>query len=144
MPSRPGTSERRVVAVVLYELGGAELTPEVDAAVRDVLGDDTRFEALAGGRMVAVLGVERSKGDEAMRAARAGLAVANAIPSARVTVEPKKSAVLTVNTVWSNKKRSGSRDHRIRLYTPTRLAELCADAGLIAIVSPTCGSQSAV
>ncbi|MEO5728870.1 MAG: AAA family ATPase, partial [Byssovorax sp.] len=86
MPSRPGTSERRVVAVVLYELGGAELTPEVAAAVRDVLGDDTRFEALAGGRMVAVLGVERSKGDEAMRAARAGLAVANAIPSARVTV----------------------------------------------------------
>ncbi len=86
MPSRPGTSERRVVAVVLYELGGAELTPEVAAAVRDVLGNDTRFEALAGGRMVAVLGVERSKGDEAMRAARAGLAVANAIPSARVTV----------------------------------------------------------
>ena len=86
VPSRPGTSERRVVAVVLYELGGAELTPQVDTAVRDVLGDDTRFEALAGGRMVAVLGVERSKGDEAMRAARAGLAVANAIPSARVTV----------------------------------------------------------
>ena len=86
IPSRPGTSERRVVAVVLYDLGGAELTPEVDASVRDVLGDDTRFEALAGGRMVAVLGVERSKGDEAMRAARAGLAVANAIPSARVTV----------------------------------------------------------
>ena len=86
VPSRPGTSERRVVAVVLYELGGAELTPEVAAAVRDVLGDDTRFEALAGGRMIAVLGVERSKGDEAMRAARAGLAVANAIPSARVTV----------------------------------------------------------
>ena len=41
------------------------------------------------------------------------------------------SGVLTVNTVWSNKKRSGSRDHRIRLYTPTRLAELCADVGLI-------------
>ncbi len=86
VPSRPGTSERRVVAVVLYDLGGAELTPEVDAVVRDVLGDDTRFEAIAGGRRVAVLGVERSQGDEAMRAARAGLAVANAIPSARVTV----------------------------------------------------------
>src|SRR3569833_2074126 len=41
------------------------------------------------------------------------------------------SGVLTVNTVWSNKKRSGSRDQRIRLYTPTRLAELCADVGLI-------------
>jgi SAM-dependent methyltransferase len=41
------------------------------------------------------------------------------------------SGVLTVNTVWAGKKRSGSRDHRIRLYTATRLAELCADAGLI-------------
>ncbi|HEY4305613.1 MAG TPA: methyltransferase domain-containing protein [Gemmatimonadaceae bacterium] len=41
------------------------------------------------------------------------------------------SGVLTVNTVWSGKKRQGTRDHRIRLYTPTRLAELCADAGLI-------------
>ncbi len=41
------------------------------------------------------------------------------------------SGMLTVHTVWSGKKRHGSRDHRIRLYTPTRLAELCADAGLI-------------
>jgi tetratricopeptide (TPR) repeat protein len=78
-PSRPGTSERRVVAVVLYDLRGARLTPEVEAAVRDVLGDDTRFEALADGRMVAVLGVERSKGDEAIRATRAALTVARAL-----------------------------------------------------------------
>lgn len=41
------------------------------------------------------------------------------------------SGVLHVNTAWSGKKRQGSRDHRIRLYTATRLAELCADAGLI-------------
>jgi tetratricopeptide (TPR) repeat protein len=78
-PSRPGTSERRVVAVVLYDLAGAALPPDVDAAVREVLGEDTRFEALAGGRMVAVLGVERSKGDEAIRAARAALTVAHAL-----------------------------------------------------------------
>jgi serine/threonine protein kinase/tetratricopeptide (TPR) repeat protein len=77
--TRPGTSERRVVAVVLYDLGETKLTPEVDAAVREVLGEDTRFEALAGGRMVAVLGVERSKGDEAIRAARAALVVARAL-----------------------------------------------------------------
>ncbi len=78
MPSRPGKSERRVVAVVLYDLGGGSLSPEGEASVRDMLGEDTRFEALAGGRMVAVLGVERSKGDEALRAARAALAVAQA------------------------------------------------------------------
>ena len=41
------------------------------------------------------------------------------------------SGILTVNTVWSGKRRQGSRDHRIRLYNPTRLAELFADAGLI-------------
>jgi eukaryotic-like serine/threonine-protein kinase len=103
--SRPGTSERRVVAVVLYDLGGAALSPEVDAAVRDVLGEDTRFEALAGGRMVAVLGVERSKGDEAIRAARAALTVARALLAAPADsadgepVEPPRVAVAVGHAV---------------------------------------------
>jgi SAM-dependent methyltransferase len=41
------------------------------------------------------------------------------------------SGILTVHSVWSGPAGRGSREHRIRLYTPTRLAELCADAGLI-------------
>jgi ubiquinone/menaquinone biosynthesis C-methylase UbiE len=41
------------------------------------------------------------------------------------------SGFLSVSTVWSGPGGRGTRDHRIRLYTPTRLAELCADAGLI-------------
>jgi ubiquinone/menaquinone biosynthesis C-methylase UbiE len=41
------------------------------------------------------------------------------------------SGVLTVHSVWSGPAGTGDREHRIRLYTPTRLAELCADAGLI-------------
>ena len=41
------------------------------------------------------------------------------------------SGVLTVRTTWRGAKRAGNREHRIRLYTPTRLAELCADAGLV-------------
>jgi SAM-dependent methyltransferase len=41
------------------------------------------------------------------------------------------SGVLSVHSVWCGPATSGSRDHRIRLYTPTRIAELCADAGLI-------------
>jgi hypothetical protein len=41
------------------------------------------------------------------------------------------SGVLTVHTTWRGKKRSGHREHRIRLYTPSRIAELCADAGLV-------------
>jgi len=41
------------------------------------------------------------------------------------------SGVLSVHSVWCGPATRGSRDHRIRLYTPTRIAELCADAGLI-------------
>jgi tetratricopeptide (TPR) repeat protein len=83
---RPGTSERRVVAVILYELNGGVPDAYTDHAIREVLGDDVRFEPLVGGQMVAVVGVERSTGDEAIRAARAALIVAHGIPSARVAV----------------------------------------------------------
>ncbi len=41
------------------------------------------------------------------------------------------SGILTVLSVWSGRGASGSREHRIRLYTPTALAALCARAGLI-------------
>lgn len=41
------------------------------------------------------------------------------------------SGVLTVHSEWSGPSGTGDREHRIRLYTPTRLAELCAEAGLI-------------
>ncbi len=84
--SRPGMSERRVVAVLLYELNGGVPDAYMDHAIREVLGDDVRFEPLVGGQMVAVIGVERSTGDEALRAARAALIVTNGIPTARVAV----------------------------------------------------------
>ena len=41
------------------------------------------------------------------------------------------SGKLAVYTAWSGPAGQGNRQHSIRLYTPTRLAELCADAGLI-------------
>ena len=41
------------------------------------------------------------------------------------------SGILTVESRWSGPAGAGSREHRIRLYTATRLAELCAMAGLI-------------
>ena len=41
------------------------------------------------------------------------------------------SGILTVESQWSGPGGDGARSHRIRLYTATRLAELCADAGLI-------------
>jgi ubiquinone/menaquinone biosynthesis C-methylase UbiE len=41
------------------------------------------------------------------------------------------SGKLTVYTAWAGPAGMGNRQHAIRLYTPTRLAELCADVGLI-------------
>jgi SAM-dependent methyltransferase len=43
------------------------------------------------------------------------------------------SGVLTVQSHWrgSTRARSGARSHRIRLYTATRIAELCQAAGLV-------------
>lgn len=42
------------------------------------------------------------------------------------------SGILEIESVLTGAgKKTERRKHRIRLYTPTRLAELCADAGLI-------------
>lgn len=41
------------------------------------------------------------------------------------------SGILNIQTTWEGPAGSGAREHRIRLYTATRLAELCLDAGLI-------------
>ena len=41
------------------------------------------------------------------------------------------SGVLTVHSTWRKGLRKGNREHRLRLYTATRLAEICADAGLV-------------
>jgi hypothetical protein len=41
------------------------------------------------------------------------------------------SGVLTVHSTWRRGSRKGTREHRLRLYTATRLSELCAETGLI-------------
>lgn len=41
------------------------------------------------------------------------------------------SGLLTVRSTWSRGSRRGTREHRIRLYTATRLAELFAANGLV-------------
>ncbi|MDP9200866.1 MAG: class I SAM-dependent methyltransferase [Gemmatimonadota bacterium] len=41
------------------------------------------------------------------------------------------SGVLTVHSTWRKGEKRGTREHRLRLYTATRLSELCADAGLV-------------
>jgi SAM-dependent methyltransferase len=41
------------------------------------------------------------------------------------------SGVLTVHSTWNNGAKRGTREHRLRLYTATRLSELCANVGLV-------------
>lgn len=41
------------------------------------------------------------------------------------------SGILSVESRWAGSRGQGHRDHRLRIYTASRLAELCADAGLI-------------
>lgn len=41
------------------------------------------------------------------------------------------SGILTIRSHWAGKRASGEREHRIRLYTASRLAEICRTAGLI-------------
>lgn len=41
------------------------------------------------------------------------------------------SVIHTIDTAWEGPSGSGTRSHRIRLYTASRLAELCLDAGLV-------------
>ena len=41
------------------------------------------------------------------------------------------SGVLTIRSSWRGPRTEGEREHRIRLYTATRIAELCAEAGLV-------------
>ena len=41
------------------------------------------------------------------------------------------SGILTVRSTWQGRRRRGEREHRIRLYTANRIAEMCASAGLV-------------
>jgi eukaryotic-like serine/threonine-protein kinase len=82
----PGTLERRVVGVILASLPMDSLPDEVDAKIRAIIGEDARLESLQGGQLVAGLGLETTRGDEAVRAARAALMIATTVPDARIAV----------------------------------------------------------
>lgn len=85
-PTRPGLRMRRVVAVMLYDLGETSIDRSIGDSLTDIAGEDVRIEPLAGGKTVAVLGVEHSRGDEVMRAARAALQMLAEYPDARAVV----------------------------------------------------------
>ncbi len=85
-PKSVGSSERRVVAALLLDLGASELPAALQEELRKVLGEDVRLEQVLGGRLIAVLGVTKSTGDEAIRAGRAALLVTNASKDVRAVV----------------------------------------------------------
>ena len=82
----PASLERRVVGVVLGELPHGAMTPELESKLRAIIGDEARLENLAGGKVLAAFGLERTAGDDAVRAARAALMIATTVPDARVAM----------------------------------------------------------
>jgi tetratricopeptide (TPR) repeat protein len=84
--TRPGLYVRRVVACLLYDVGEVPADQSFTTTLLDIIGEDVRVEGLAGGKTVAVFGVEHSHGDEVMRAARAALQITQDHPAARAVV----------------------------------------------------------
>jgi len=95
--TRPGLTVRRVVTCLLYDLGttSGEITISDDLA--DIAGEDIRIERIAGGQTIAVFGVERSRGDEVIRAARTALQILRDFPLARVVVANGHAHALRAN-----------------------------------------------
>ncbi len=56
-------------------------------------------------------------------------------PSGMIVAQDREfdplSGFLTIHSTWQRGRRTERRTHRIRLYTPTRLAELMNEAGLV-------------
>ncbi|MSP25030.1 MAG: serine/threonine-protein kinase PknK [Myxococcales bacterium] len=92
-PTRPGLSFRRVVACLLYDLNVQSGERTISADIAHVTGDDVRIERIAGGQAAAVFGVERSRGDEIIRAVRTAIQILADFPNARIAVA-KGHAVL--------------------------------------------------
>lgn len=82
----PGAAERRVVGVILASFPWDKAPSDVVNTMQAILGDEARIEMLQGGQLVAGLGLETTRGDEAVRAARAALMLATTVPDARIAI----------------------------------------------------------
>jgi len=85
-PAPPAARARRVVAVLLAAVPSAGLDADTEQKIRLLLGDDATLDELQGGRIIAALGLGRTLGDEAVRAARAALLLATRVSDARVAL----------------------------------------------------------
>lgn len=84
-PTHPGIHIRRVVACLVYDAKSVNGRAPHETVI-ELAGEDVRLEQIAGGNTVAVFGVEHSRGDEILRAARAALHLVAEFPGARAAV----------------------------------------------------------
>lgn len=85
-PAVVSAQEKRVVAVLLATVPTGGLPPESADAITALIGEQAKFELLRSGDLVVALGLERTVGDEAIRAARAALYLQRIAPSAKIAV----------------------------------------------------------
>jgi tetratricopeptide (TPR) repeat protein len=87
-PSRPlrAAAGRRLVAVVLASLEQGLLPKELRRSLQGVMAGGDHVEPIRGERLVLVLGLTASEGDEALRAAQAALLIQRMAPGARVAL----------------------------------------------------------
>ncbi|MCU0690274.1 MAG: protein kinase [Polyangiaceae bacterium] len=85
-PTLLGAQESRVVAVLVAQLSADTLAAESARRLLTILGNRARYEPLRRGQLVAALGLDRTVGDEAIRAARGALFLMRAAPGARIAV----------------------------------------------------------
>lgn len=81
-----GASGKRLVAVVLASLEQGLLPKELSRILRAMMTNGDHFEPIRGERLVLVLGLSTSQGDEALRAARAALSIYRFAPGARIAL----------------------------------------------------------
>ncbi len=80
------SQEKRVVAVMVATIPSEGLPPEAADAMTSLLGEQARFELLRKGDLVVALGLERTVGDEVIRAARAALYLHRIAPNAKIAI----------------------------------------------------------
>ncbi|MCL2825039.1 MAG: protein kinase, partial [Polyangiaceae bacterium] len=81
-----GSLARRVVTVMLADLGIESFSDELAQKVRAILGRGAELIPFASSQLLAGFGLNRTRGDEAIRAADAALLIASAIPRSRIVI----------------------------------------------------------
>lgn len=119
-----GSLESRVVAVMLAQLPGGTLPSQAGRRLLAILGDRARFEPLRAGQIVAALGLDKTRGDEAIRAARGALFLSKTAPGARIGLAIGRAVAGSKGL--AGEALEGAADQLQSLQTPGIRADLAA------------------